>query len=187
MSEATPSAIVLIRFAPIASCVSTIRCTTACVSAPTWTNRTSTSWAPPPRAFIAGWSALAAARMDSFSRRMAARAASGWLSSVTCTWPIIRGGSASAEKPPPSRTIFAASDTAAITDGSSTAMGMSTSSPLMRKLSPTPTGSPSTPMAFSIIASALASGSVPLSPRPSRSGYSSASASRRSRSAIFIL
>ncbi len=127
--------------------------------------------------------------MDSFSSRIAARAASGSASSVTWTWPIIRGASAEAVKPPPSRTIFAASDTAAITDGSSTAMGMSTSSPLMRKLSPTPTGIPSTPTAFSIIASAFARGRVALSPRPSRSSPSSSScsASRRSRSAIFIL
>jgi hypothetical protein len=42
---------------------------------------------------------------------------------VTCTWPIINGSSASAVKPPASRTIFAAKETAATTDGSSTAMG----------------------------------------------------------------
>ncbi len=76
-----------------------------------------------------------------------------------------------------------------MTEGSSTAIGTSTSSPLMRKLSPRPTGSPSTPTAFSIIASALGSGSVALSPRPPSSSRdsSSCSAIRRNRSAILIL
>ena len=39
------------------------------------------------------------------------------------TWAVMIGSSASATKPPPSRTMRAAFDAAAITDGSSTAIG----------------------------------------------------------------
>jgi hypothetical protein len=44
--------------------------------------------------------------------------------------------------------------TAATTEGSSTTMGTTRSTPLIRRLRPRPTGSPKTPMQFSIILSA---------------------------------
>ncbi len=43
---------------------------------------------------------------------------------ATWIWPSISGGVLDASKPPASRTSLAALDTAAITEGSSTAMGM---------------------------------------------------------------
>ena len=46
-------------------------------------------------------------------------------------------------------------DTAATTEGSSTTMGMSTSSPLTRKFTPTPRGSPKVPTTFSTMRSAV--------------------------------
>ena len=194
-SGATPSHMVLMRLAPIASCVSITRWTMAWVSgvwpetSSTSSSRTSTSAAPPPRARICGWSALAASSSACLWASSASRAFAGSARSMIWIWPIIRGGSLSVVKPPPSRAILAARLTAAITEGSSTAIGTSTSSPSTTKLSPMPTGRPSTPTAFSIIASALASGRLPLSPRPPRSETLAltASASLRSRSAILDL
>jgi hypothetical protein len=52
----------------------------------------------------------------------ARRAASATSRSSTCV--VMTDSSASAEKPPPSRTMRAAFEAAAITDGSSTAMGI---------------------------------------------------------------
>src|SRR5260221_6979541 len=98
-------------------------------------------------------------------------------------------GSASAVKPPPARASFAARLAAAMTEGSSIAIGTISSSPLTVKLRAMPSGRPSTPTAFSIIASALDNGSEAAAPSPSRSpsGSASASARRRSRSASAIL
>jgi len=53
------------------------------------------------------------------------------------------GASATASNPPPARTMRAAFEAAAITDGSSTAIGTRKSAPLMRKFSPRPSGSES--------------------------------------------
>ncbi len=66
--------------------------------------------------------------------------------------------SASATKPPPARATRAALDAAAITDGSSTTMGMMYSRSFTRKFSPTPKGSANVPTAFSTMMSAVSSG-----------------------------
>ena len=95
-----------------------------------------------------------AARRAAACRRAAD--ASGSATSTISICAVMTGSSASATKPPPSRTMRAAFDAAAITDGSSTAIGTSTSRPLTRKLSPTPSGSAYTPTAFSTILSAVA-------------------------------
>ena len=72
---------------------------------------------------------------------MRAFAASGSEIPRISTCAVMIGSSASAWKPPPSRTMRAAFDAAAITEGSSTAIGTSKSRPLTRKFSPTPSGS----------------------------------------------
>ena len=69
-------------------------------------------------------------------------------------------GSASATKPPPARATRAAFDAAAITDGSSTTIGITWSRPFTWKLSATPNGSANVPTAFSTIMSATSSGSA---------------------------
>ena len=121
---ASPSTSELMAFAPIASPVSTITCTTTMVSPRgVSTRRTSTSRGPAPRRHRPGVSRAAAARSCARAavRRSAAPAGSGtWTSWI---WPIIAPASASATKPPPARATRAAFEAAAITDGSSTTMG----------------------------------------------------------------
>ncbi len=72
-------------------------------------------------------------------------------SPTTCTWPIMRESLASAINPPFTLAIFAALLTAAITDGSSMAIGITYSLPFMTKLVAIPIGTDIMPMAFSII------------------------------------
>ena len=61
--------------------------------------------------------------------------------SVTWIWPIITGGDTTAWKPR-GRTMRAAFDAAATTDGSSIAIGTSVSTPSTVKLTATANGSP---------------------------------------------
>ena len=65
----------------------------------------------------------AAARIAVASSRMCLVAAGVEGTSRSCTCAIITGGSASAWKPPPSRTMRAPFEAAATTDGSSTHIG----------------------------------------------------------------
>jgi len=99
---------------------------------------------------------------------------------MTSICAVITASSASATNPPPSRTMRAAFDAAAITDGSSTAIGTSTSWPLTRKLRPTPNGSAYTPTAFSTMRSAAAVSRPPKS-RTANSSCDRSAAMRRMR------
>ena len=72
---------------------------------------------------------------------MRARAAAGSATPTSSICAVMTGSSASARKPPPSRTMRAAFDAAAITDGSSTAIGHQVVPAVDRKFSPSPSGS----------------------------------------------
>ena len=147
-------------------------------------SRTSRSRGPAPRRQSPGVRSCAAAssRARATPSRSAAAAASGTSTSWIC--PIIVPGSASATKPPAARATSAALEAAAITEGSSTTMGITCSRPFTRKLSATPKGSAKVPSAFSTIVSATSSGSAWSAPSVSRSAgeRSSAPASFRRRS-----
>ena len=87
---ATPSHMPFTRFAPMASWVSTNRCSTT-ISRPSsgavcW--NTSMSRAPPPRATMFGCSLLARSRISSLCALSELIAASASRTSTTCTWPI---------------------------------------------------------------------------------------------------
>ncbi len=166
-SVATPSHMVFTRLAPIASRVSTSRCTTSMSRPPSGAGctYTSTSTAPPPRATILGCSELARSRISSLRCSTAAWARAGSLTPSTWIWPTRMGSVADAVKPPAARAILAADDSAATIDGSSTTMGMTYSWLLMRKFMARPMGRPITPITFSIILSARARSST-CSPRP---------------------
>ena len=161
-SGATASAMVLTVLAPMASRTSTIRCSTSIgprgVSANTCA---SMSWQPPPRP-ISTWSRLLASlTMRSRSRSRATRAPCGSVRPSTCTWARISGRVLEVSKPPFSRASLAMNEAAATTDGSSTAIGTSTSRPLTWKLPATPSGSSKAPMTFSIMPSARSRPSAP--------------------------
>lgn len=65
-----------------------------------------------------------------------------------------------AVKPPLISTVLADPETAAMTEGSSTVIGMAYEVPLMRKLRPKPIGSSKVPIQFSIILSATVDGKL---------------------------
>ena len=178
-------------FAPMASRVSTSRCSTsmsrsAAPAAPPsgarWWN-TSTSRAPPPRATIFGCRLLARLTTSSLRLRSACRARSTSATFTTWTWPIRIGSVTSVAKPPARRTVRAAPDKPATMDGSSTDNGTMTSRPSTRKLRPTPSGRPNTPTTFSIILSATCSFRV-CAPVSSARKSSSVSAVRSRRAAM---
>ena len=125
------SATVLTRLAPMASRQSTCRCTTSRrstarsageLASPSQT-RTSSARGPPPRVTSRGTAAQARARISASWARMRAAEAAGSATPTSSTWAVITGASASASKPPAARTMRAAFEAAAITEGSSTAMG----------------------------------------------------------------
>ncbi len=175
------SAMVLTRFAPIASRQSTS----------TWTtrqrcprSRTSMARGPPPRATRPGTARVpisSSSAEAASSRRMAAP---GSGTSKTCTWLVISSSIISAQNPPPARTMRAALDAAAITLGSSTTIGTSRSWPLTCTFSAMPKGRLYTPSTFSTTLSAV-SGSSPPRSTTSRMCWSftpARSATRRRRS-----
>ena len=124
-SVATVSHIVLTRFAPMASRLSTIRCTTSSspCSAVAPRRNTSISFAPPPRATIFGCCLLARSRISFFRPTSRRRARPGSATSSTWIWPMSIGSSATLVKPPARRTNLAAELTAAMIEGSSTTIG----------------------------------------------------------------
>ncbi len=98
--------------------------------------RTSRSRGPPPRRLSTGsTSAASASSSGAVLRAAPARAAGRSARSSTCICPIISGGVVLAKKPPPARASLAMKEAPATTDGSSIAIGTSTSRPLTRKLS----------------------------------------------------
>ena len=122
---AMPSHIPLTRFAPIASRVSTSRCSTV-ISRPSsgaWWRNTSRSRAPPPRATIRRWRLLARSRMSCLWASSVSAARSGSAASTSCTCPIRIGSVVAASKPPESRAVRAAPESPATMDGSSTDSG----------------------------------------------------------------
>ena len=120
---ATASAIVFTAFAPIASRVSTIRCVITIGPRAVGTTRTSTSFAPPASFTRIGSFSFALRRISSFAWRIASRAECGSGTWTSWTWPIITGPDVEAWNPPFPRAIFAELLAAAITEGSSIAIG----------------------------------------------------------------
>jgi hypothetical protein len=102
---------------------------------------------------------------------------------VSWIWPVTIGGATCAVKPPEARTMRAAFEAAATTDGSSTTMGTSASMPSIVKLVATANGSAWRPSTFSIMLAASSSPSPPSSCSSSASSMPEASATRRRRSA----
>ena len=110
-------------------------------SGPPWARtRVVTSTGPPPRSTRRGTRARASASSVSRASVTAAAPASASARSVSWIWPITTGAETSAWKPPPARTMRAALDAAATTDGSSIAIGIRTSSPSTVKLTATASG-----------------------------------------------
>src|SRR5512133_1614109 len=72
-------------------------------------------------------------------------------SETTCIWPIIKDSCISVTNPPICFAIFAALLAAAITDGSSVAIGIRYSLLLIIKFIAIPSGTVNIPIAFSII------------------------------------
>ena len=134
---ATASATVFSMLAPMASRQSMCRCTTRRRSGKA---RISMPRQPPPNWSNWGRTASAMPMISRRAARSAAVAPAGSATSRNSTCAIMIDSSVSATKPPPARAIRAAFEAAAMTDGSSTAMGMRRSTPLMRKLSPRPSG-----------------------------------------------
>ena len=161
-SGATDSAMVLTVLAPMASRTSTIRCMT--IIAPrgeSGNTCTSMSLQPPPRPISTLSRLLARSMIRSRACSTAMRAPYGSVMPTTCTWARISGSVLEVWKPPPSRASLAMYDAAATMEGSSTAIGISTSRPLIWKLLATPIGSSKVPNTFSIMPSARGKGRAP--------------------------
>ncbi len=124
---------------------------------------TSMSFAPPPRLTSTGSFSFALSNISCLWVRIVNLADAGSETSVTCICPIIIGSVELAWNPPFCRAIFAALLAAATTDGSSIAIGIKWSLPLITKFTAIPTGKGMVPTTFSIILSAI-SPSAPVLP-----------------------
>jgi hypothetical protein len=124
--SATASVTELTMLAPIASQQSMSRCATTMPPSGEpgrLSTRASRSTGPPPRATRPGTTAHARASTSPLAAMSARAARSGSGTSHSWTWPIMTERDTSARKPPPARTILAALDAAATTDGSSITIG----------------------------------------------------------------
>src|SRR5437763_7914992 len=123
MRSATASAIVLTALAPIASRTSTIRCATTYVLLGVSTSRTDSSRMPPPKRVSIGSWALASSMSSARASNSRKRAALGSATSTTCTCACMMGSVLEVKNPPRTRAMRAALLAAAMTEGSSVAIG----------------------------------------------------------------
>ena len=162
-SGATPSHMPLTRFAPIASRVSTSRCTTS-IGLPLERQRVHEQLDVARAAAARDHVRVKAVReVEDLLLAIAQRV----LRAAPCRAGSRPGSGRSgsdpsprARKPPDARTSLRREPSAATTDGSSTTIGTTYSLPLTRKFMPRPSGRPMTPTTFSIILSAASRSSV---------------------------
>ena len=123
---ASPSTSELTALAPIASPVSTMTWTTTIVSPRGVSHQPHLDVARAGAALAQAGRELRRRRQQRGARRVEAldRAAPDRARCTSWIWPIMAPGSASAAKPPPARATSAAFEAAAMTDGSSTTIGM---------------------------------------------------------------
>ena len=156
------SHIVFVTFAPIASPTSTSSSTMSIWPDGTVMVRHETSFAPRPS--LGRVVLLEFARSSILPEDSKTFCSAPFMAPTSCTCPTLYDSSDIASKPPRTRAALAPFDAAAMTDGSSMAMGTRQSLPFIIKLVATPSGSAKVPSAFSTIVSARSKDTPPSGP-----------------------